>query len=93
MRQRYFSFCLLAAFVMTSALFAPAQVATQSDGVPRITLAEFKALLSSANPPFVIDVRTGNDIKIKGAHQIPLGEIETRLSEIPRDREIVTYCS
>ncbi|PYS89038.1 MAG: rhodanese-like domain-containing protein, partial [Acidobacteria bacterium] len=27
------------------------------------------------------------------AHHIPLGEIEARLNEIPRDRAIVTYCS
>ena len=65
----------------------------QTDGVPRITLAEFKSLLASADPPFVIDVRSGIQTKIKGAHNIPLGDIEARLSEIPRDRAIITYCS
>jgi len=93
MRQKLFSLCLLAALVAGSGLLAPARGATQDDGVPRITLAEFKALLASATPPFVIDVRAGADTKIKGAHYIPLNDIEARLSEIPRDRAIVTYCA
>jgi hypothetical protein len=92
MRQKIFSLCLLAAFVAAGAV-APVRSAAQEDGVPRITLAEFKALLASASPPFVIDVRAGVDTKIKGAHSIPLAEIETRLNEIPRDRAIVTYCA
>jgi len=92
MRQKYLSLCLLAALV-GGAVGASAQVAPPSDGVPRITLAEFKALMASASPPFIIDVRSGIDTQIKGAHHIPLGEIEARLNEIPRDRAIVTYCS
>jgi hypothetical protein len=91
MRQKFYSFCLLAALV---AVYVPAHVATaQGDDVPRITLAEFKALLASASPPFVIDVRSGVDRKIRGAHHIPLGDIEARMAEIPRDRPIVTYCA
>ncbi len=91
MRQKYFSLCLLAALIMgVAATRVPAQ---QGDGVPRITLAEFKALLASVSPPFVIDVRGAIDSQIRNAHHIPLGEIEARLNEIPRDREIVTYCA
>jgi hypothetical protein len=93
MRSRYFSYCLLALLLIVGGRSVAAQVAEQPDGVPRITLAEFKALLASATPPFVIDVRSGVNQKIKGAHSIPLGEIEARLNEIPHDREIVTYCS
>jgi hydroxyacylglutathione hydrolase len=91
MRQKLFSLCLIAALGAGVAL-APARAA-QGDGVPRITLAEFKALLASPTPPFVIDVRAGADTKIKGAHVIPLNDIEAHLNEIPRDRPIVTYCS
>ena len=90
MRQKFYSLCLLAALI---AACAPARVATAQDDVSRITLAEFKALLASANPPYVIDVRSGNDTKIRGAHHIPLGDIEARMAEIPRDRPIVTYCA
>lgn len=90
MRQKYFSRCLLAALIIG---LAATRVPAQDAAVPRITLAEFKALLASASPPFVIDVRSGIDHQIRNAHNIPLGEIEARLNEIPRDREIVTYCA
>lgn len=42
-----------------------------------------------------VDVRDTEDYKrghIKGALGIPLPEIESRLSEIPQDKEIVFYC-
>jgi hypothetical protein len=92
MRQKLFSLCLLAALVVGCGL-ASVRGAAQDDGVARITLAEFKALLASASPPFVIDVRAGADTRIKGAHVIPLNDIEARLNDIPRDRAIVTYCA
>lgn len=82
---------LLALALLLCGAFASARA--QDDGVPRITLSEFKSQLASANPPFVIDVRANIDAEIKGAHHIPLADIEARLNEIPRDRAIVTYCS
>ncbi|HYY42070.1 MAG TPA: hypothetical protein VE775_05010 [Pyrinomonadaceae bacterium] len=91
MKQKHLSLCLTL-IALASLLVAPARAA-QDDGVARITLAEFKALLASADPPFVIDVRSGSGSKIRGAHVIPLGDIEARLGEIPRDRSIVTYCA
>ena len=81
-------------------LAAPARAQAQGGATPppqvppdRITLEEFKALLDGGKPPFILDVRSGVAEKIKGAVNIPLGELESRLSEVPRDREIVTYCS
>jgi hypothetical protein len=58
----------------------------------RVTVEEFKAL-RAAGKVFVLDVRYGIDRKIKGAAHVPLGDLETRLAGLPRDREIVTYCS
>ena len=72
---------------------AGAAGAQESDGVGRITVEELKTLLASGTPPFVIDVRPGAARLIKGAANIPGGDIESRLSEIPRDREVVTYCA
>ena len=76
----------------------PEVVAAAQNGAPaaaieRITLAELKALLARRAPVTIIDVRGDSDTKIKGALHIPLPEIEARLKEIPRDREIVTYCA
>ena len=63
----------------------------------RVSLEEFKAL-RAAGKIFVLDVRVldlrvGNQKKIKGATYIPLDQLEARLSELPRDREVITYCS
>jgi hypothetical protein len=68
--------------------------APQSPQVPpdRVSLEEFKAL-RAAGTIFVLDVRIGATTKIKGATYIPLDQLESRLSELPRDREIITYCS
>ena len=69
-----------------------AQEATQQVPPDRVSLEEFKALRAEGKI-FVLDVRVGATTKIKGAAYIPLDQLEARLSELPRDREIVTYCS
>ena len=68
---------------------------TYADGARRITIEELEALMKN-NECVVIDVRnqamydTGH---IPGAKLIPAGEIQNHLSELPRDKMIVTYCS
>jgi hypothetical protein len=68
------------------------QEGAQQIPADRVSLEEFKAL-RAAGKIFVLDVRVGAATKIKGADYIPLDQLEARLSELPRDREIVTYCS
>ncbi|MBZ0307611.1 MAG: rhodanese-like domain-containing protein [Anaerolineae bacterium] len=44
---------------------------------------------------FVLDVREQDEwdaVHIPGAHLIPLGELSSRLSELPKDQEIVVVC-
>ena len=69
------------------------QTQAPADGVERITVDDLKALLARKAPVTIIDVRSSITEKIKGALHIPLGEIEARLGEIPRDRAIITYCA
>lgn len=73
---------------------ASARAQTNAPQVPadRITLEEFKRL-RDAGKVYVLDVRYSIETKIKGAAHVPLDQLESRLSELPRDREIVTYCS
>ena len=43
----------------------------------------------------VLDVRSDEEftrIHVEGASQIPLGELRSRMTELPRDREIWVYC-
>jgi predicted sulfurtransferase len=66
--------------------------------VKRITVKELKSLLDKNQPVTIIDVRMDypyeeSTTKIKGAIRIAPDEFESRLKEIPRDKEIVTYCT
>ncbi|MDT7689807.1 MAG: hypothetical protein QOE46_2566 [Acidobacteriota bacterium] len=89
MRRRIFL-----ALVISVALSCVCASAQQPQPVPadRIPLEEFKGMLASGKV-FVLDVRYQIDRKIKGATHITLDQLESHLSELPRDREIVTYCS
>ena len=92
MKRRFFLAILLACAAASGVSSSRAQTAAQEAPPDRITLEEFKSL-RAAGKVFVLDVRYQIDTKIKGATHIPLDQLETRLSELPRDREIVTYCS
>jgi hypothetical protein len=93
MSHRIFFALVLGAAALSGASRARAQgVAPQEVPPDRVTLEEFKSLLA-AGKVFVLDVRGVVDRKMKGATHIPLDQLESRLAELPRDREIVTYCS
>ena len=50
----------------------------------------------SDNPPYLLDVRTRFEYKmghLPDAVNIPLEQLRERLSDIPRDRRIVTQCN
>lgn len=64
---------------------------------PRITVSELQAKLAKHEKVLIIDVRGGDydqsDSKIAGALRIAPGEIQSRIADLPHDREIITYCS
>ena len=63
--------------------------------VPRIPLAEAKARFDSGTAIFV-DVRTQGEYEtahIPNAISLPLADLEVRYQELPRDAEIITYCT
>jgi len=66
-------------------------------GVPVVTAPELDRRLRESEPPFLLDVREpyewfiGN-LETVGAVQIPLGQLSTRIGDLPRDREIVVFC-
>ena len=68
---------------------------TYADGARRITTAELETLMKDGQV-VVVDVRnqamfdTGH---IPGSKLIPAGEIANHVSDLPRDKIIVTYCS
>lgn len=92
---------LLVAVAVLSALTVQAQSATPD--VAMITAEELKAKLASSQPVMIIDVRGSETYAsatqtIKGAIHFKTRKLKTRLAypplkDLPKDREIVTYCS
>jgi membrane protein DedA with SNARE-associated domain len=66
--------------------------------IARISPEELKRDLESGTPTLVLDLRSDLDVAatphvIPGALRIAAAELERRHAEIPRDREVVVYCS
>lgn len=61
-----------------------------------INVVELKEKLSQKDPNvFYMDVRTKNEYKSNGLKQfknIPVDQVPNRLSEIPKDKEVVVIC-
>jgi len=66
--------------------------------IARMSQDELKRDLDSGNPVFVVDLRSALDVAappfvIPGALRIAAEELERRHQGIPRDRDVVVYCS
>ena len=64
--------------------------------VPRINLEQLKEKLDAGADLAIVDVRSKEDFDeghITGAISIPWEEMEARYTELPRDKEIITYCA
>ena|SRR3989344_6380643 len=56
---------------------------------------ELKKKLENKKNIFLLDVRTPEEFeeqRIKGSINIPINELQERLNEIPKDKEIITIC-
>ena len=76
--------------------------ATQQEMVDRVTAEEVMRWMDRGKAVFFVDTRNPqawgeSNEKLPGAIRIPAGEVERRLSEIPKsgpgERWIVTYCT
>ena len=92
----------LVSFVLLLTLVAVAH-AQQPVPVNMITAEELKTKLSNNEPVFVIDVRSSegfanSSTTVKGSMHYKLRRLKSRLNysplkDMPRNREIVTYCA
>lgn len=68
---------------------------TQPAEAKRISIAEVQQKLANGTA-VVVDVRDAQSYSFQhaeGAISIPLDQIAARTSELPRDRQIITYCT
>ena len=94
---RYFFLTLVALSALT------VQAQTPAPPVNMITVDELKAKMSGNQAVTIIDVRSSEAFSsatttIKGALHFKVRKLKSRLAypplkDVPRDREIVTYCS
>jgi len=64
----------------------------------RISAAELQGLMGGAGGPVVVDVRSVTAVtlaprRIPGALHVPLQEMVRRLDSLPRNREVILYCT
>jgi membrane protein DedA with SNARE-associated domain/rhodanese-related sulfurtransferase len=64
----------------------------------RISVADLYALMEAGTQPVVVDVRshTARTLQprwIPGAIHVPVDDVGRHIAELPRDREIVVYCT
>ena len=93
--------CLLIALIIAVLGVGIAQAQTPT--VDLITAEQLKAKLAGSEPVTIIDVRGGESYAassntIKGAIHFKVRKIKSRLKyaplkDLPKDREIVTYCA
>lgn len=74
------------------------QVFLQRLRIARISPDDLRLLLEGEQPPFVVDLRhpvdfDANPFVIPGTLHVTAEELEQRHHEIPRDRDIVLYCT
>jgi len=64
--------------------------------VPRISPETLNSRLENGESIIVVDTRSARQFEgghIAGAISIPLEQVESRLNELPKDRDIVFYCT
>ncbi|MEZ5346841.1 MAG: rhodanese-like domain-containing protein [Pyrinomonadaceae bacterium] len=84
---------LITIFAFTVSFAVPSS--RGDDDAKRITVEDAKKAFDAGEAVFV-DVRSANSYNvehIKGAVNIPVGEIEDRYKELPDDKPIIAYCS
>lgn len=79
-------------FLLLVALPAYADAAVSGNLTPQ----EAFTLVGQNDGLYLLDVRTPGEyqqVRLKGAHLIPIDQFAKRLTEVPRNRPILVYCA
>jgi rhodanese-related sulfurtransferase len=90
----WFGFVVFAVMLLSNQ-FAAAQDQTAKP-TQRIAIPDLKKKLDSHEKLLLIDVREDSELAadgaIPGAIHIPVGELDRRMKDVPKDVEIIFYC-
>jgi rhodanese-related sulfurtransferase len=85
----------VATLLAPAVLHAQAPAGPAADEAKRVQAEAIDAMIAKGDV-VVLDVREPNELDesgtVKGAIHIPLGQLESRLSELPKDKVILTAC-
>jgi len=64
----------------------------------QITVPELHELMATPPPPLIVDVRSATAVQLEprcipGSLHIPLTDVQQHLRDLPRDRDIISYCT
>jgi membrane protein DedA with SNARE-associated domain/rhodanese-related sulfurtransferase len=64
----------------------------------QITVNELNRLMATPPPPLIVDVRSPTAVQLEprcipGSIRIPLIDVQQHLRDLPRDRDIISYCT
>ena len=83
------------ATLILAATFAAHSTLAQDNTTERIAISQLKQKLDSGEEFLLIDVREDEELErdgaIAGAVHIPMGELDARMKDIPRDIPLVFY--
>jgi glyoxylase-like metal-dependent hydrolase (beta-lactamase superfamily II) len=68
----------------------------QSELISTISTADLVPLLDSDEHLYLLDVREPDEVvewQIPGVHNVPIGDLESRVAEIPSDAHVVAICA
>jgi adenylyltransferase/sulfurtransferase len=63
--------------------------------VPTVTVQDLKAMRDAQKDHLLVDVREPQEYetcRIEGALLLPLGQLAARMSELPKDKELIVHC-
>ena len=69
---------------------------SQQPALSKISTDSLVPLLDSDPALFLLDVREPDEVaewRISGVHNVPLGELDRRISEVPTDKRVVVICA
>ena len=75
--------------------FCQGAPAVNASGIPTISVAELKQKIDQRSETMLLDVREPFEYeiaRIEGATLVPLAQLNGRLEELPRDRDIIAIC-